>query len=485
MKQLLIFPLVFGLFIFLVQSCSEAPVPESGDTVILDQSTAIYEDLNGIYTLELEGDGTILKMEFPASANGIMYENPVPETGFYSIDALDLNHIINVISWSDETGNQQISDAMVSVISEEGSCTLDGTLVSSDKSTKLHFKTNEISFAHTVTRTIDVHNAVSEYSENEFILSLYGNNTELKLVLIPETITDTLHIPDGEYSYVDGSVLSGSCILSDDSGDHNVKDIWVEIFRKDGGYMLYGIVTFEDNTYARFSFKGTIYSADTFSSQIFLDLGGEWNMSTDSWLVYNADNSAWEYSDIGDTYSMSMSGIPDYNCFLSTGLFDSSFSFLTYFDDEGLFIPCSVTSNPIAIVQSGSGSFYLFATLYDPETGYFMSGNNAVPIALSDDLSHFDVMACETEVTDDNGEHINVSYTYFGLIGRKTTSNTYSMFSNWPFLRLPVFSRPGTDGVPSSFQAMKLEEGSENIKVSETIVDDGTLRIIPISNRQL
>lgn len=487
MRQLsILLPLGCSVFFFFAQSCKENVDPVSVNSVTLNSNSALYNDMTGVYTVELEGDGTVLNIEFPVSFEGIALENPVPETGLYSIDASDTQYMLNV-TWSDETGNIPVTEAMVSVMTENGMCVMDGTLFGSDESERLHFKTDQFSFEHTVGSFISADYAVSEYyDDGTFKVSLYGDGYDLNMSLVPQAVKDTLYVPEGEYRYSDGSIAAGSCVYTDSSGEHMTDDIWIGIVRKDGGSLLYGVIVFDDGTYARLYFKGTIYSADIFSGSIYLDLGGEWNMTTDRWLVYNADSEVWEYSDAGETYSMSMSGIPDYGCFLSSGLFDPSFSFLIYTDENGLFIPCGAASNPLAIVQSGSGSFYLFATLYDPETKYFMSGDKVVPLELAEDLSHFDVVACESEATE-NGEQIKINYTYFGLIGRKTTSiTTYSMFSNWPFLRLPAFSRPGTDIPQSASSAVLNFDGTcENIKVSETIVDDGTLKIIPITNRQL
>lgn len=122
--------------------------------------------------------------------------------------------------------------------------------------------------------------------------------------------------------------------------------------------------------------------------------------------------------------------MPDYSSFLVEDVFEQDFAMLMIETESGLAIPSSAVSNPVAMVHATSGSFILFPALYSFEAGRFVSEGENIPVSLSEDLSVMSIPSVEVD---------GVSYDWFGLIGRNTSSGSYSMFSNWNFIHVPDF----------------------------------------------
>lgn len=486
------------LLVPLTTACSDDDnsKPETIRTVVLDNvSSAVYDDVTYSYTAELTNGSTTVFLQFAEQPGGMAMENPVPQTGSYKAETSDAVYKIGTGSWWQDAGGgtHPVTGATLAVIASGNGCNISGTLTDAEEA-KFSFRSNTINFSHSIAESLTQTEAEADYRSEEgdcsYKLSLKGTAGEIHMLLYAAA-SDISHmmIPDGTYRLVSGPQAGGisaeECGWSDADGSHQASEAVCRIVNEGGRYTISGSMNSASGKQVRYTYRGTVTFSDAVSPYPFTELGGTWNMITDRWFIYDKSQKKWVYSDTGDTYSMSMSGIPKYSCMLSTGLFDATFSMLIGIDDQGLFIPCNVASNPIAQVVSGSGTFWLFATLYDPETGYFLSGSRNVPLDLSEDFSQFTAIPVTGETTDTNtGEKISLNYNYFGLIGANVSTGKYSMFSNWPFVRLPHFTRPGTTyrtaATPAAVYGQQLQI-SDPQRVTATISEEEILKIIPIT----
>lgn len=486
------------LLVPLATACSDDDnsKPETIRTAELDNvASAVYDDATYSYAAELTDGSTTVFLRFAEQPGGVAMDNPVPQTGSYEAETSDAVYKVSTDSWwKDATGTHPVTGATLAVVASGNGCNVSGTLTGTGE-TSLRFRSNTINFSHSVAKSLTQTGAEADYRSEEsdcsYKLSLKGTAGEVDMLLYAAA-SDISHmmIPDGTYRLVSGPQAGGisaeECGWSDADGSHQASEAVCRIVNEGGRYTISGTMSSASGKQVRYTYRGSVTFSDAVSPYPFTELGGTWNMTTDRWFVYDKSQKEWVYSDTGDNYSMSMAGIPKYRCMLSTGLFDATFSMLIGIDDQGLFIPCNVSSNPVAQVVSGSGTFWLFATLYDPETGYFLSGSRNVPLELSEDFAQFATVPVTGETTDpDTGEKITLNYNYFGLIGANISTGKYSMFSNWPFVRLPHFTRPGaqyrTASVPAAFSGLRQEQTSVPEKVTATIPEEEILKIIPIT----
>ena len=154
-------------------------------------------------------------------------------------------------------------------------------------------------------------------------------------------------------------------------------------------------------------------------------------------------------------------------------------------DGVDVYIPISWQSNPVARVYGGTSTYILFLTLYDPVNGYLMTGGN-ISLELSEDYSTMSVIGTQSETEDG----ITLNYEYVGLVGRNESTGGYSRFNNWPFLRLPVFTR-GEATTPAGAPAMTRSSAGttlspvvlqnvESARIEEVVPAESITRIIPI-----
>lgn len=470
-----------GLLLPLAVACSDdaEPKPETIPSVSLNSiSSAVYDDTAGSYAVTLTGDDVTLQLQFAAQPEALALSTPVPQTGSYQTGVSDAVYAVDAASsWTDSAGAHPIADAQIAVVSSGENCSLSGSLVGSD-ATVLNFRAANVQFTHSVTASLALTEAAGTAEDGVCTLRFEGASGRVEFAIAVSGVDpENPAIPDGTYR-----PAAGSCSWSDAGTDYEASEAFCRIVRADGGYRVVGVLASAAGNRTRFAYDGAILFGDAAAPYLYTKLGGAWTMTTDRWLVYDKSSKTWVFSDTGDTDAMSMNGIPQYHCLLATGLFDDSFCMLFGLDDGGLFIPSSVESNPVAQVVSGSGTYYLFATLYDPETGYFLSGGN-VAMELAADLSQFTMVAQTSEVTDsETGDKIQVNYSYFGLVGKNTSSGKYTKFSNWPFLHLPQYSRPGANTpalAPASASRMAKMPVTE--KVTCTISEEEILQIIPMT----
>lgn len=464
--------------------------PETIPTASLDTVVqAIYDDATGSYTARLSGPDVTLYLQFAAQSEGTAMENPVPLTGSYGMKAADAHYKINNGAWwKDAAGEHPVTDARAAVIASDNGCTISGQVAGD--AAQLKFRAENVRFGRAVATTYALTEAAGSYTASDqtgsYTLALKGETASVTVQLYAPVCDDVqVTIPDGVYTLASEtpSGTLGAAAWSDARGDHTATSGMCRITCKGGRYTVSGVLGAESETPVRFTYQGAIPFNEAASPYLFTALGGEWTMTTDRWLVYDKSAKSWVYSDTGDSFTMSMTGIPQYRCMLATGLFDASFSLLMGVDSEGLFIPCNAESNPVAQVVSGSGTYWMFATLYDPETGYFMSGSSNVPMTLSDDLSQFTITAVTSESTDSQtGKKTPINYEYFGLVGQNVSTGKYSLFSNWPFLRLPRFARPAGGQLPALCPAAA-RTGKQPAAAGDcgtiTTTEEQILRIIP------
>lgn len=485
MKDYLTKFILMGLISLSLQSCREEAVPEPFQVISLDNVvSASYNDLEGAYSLEISGGGYSMKMEFLSGNDGIVCDFPVPATGVYSTDSPGDMYKITELSLVGPDGVCPVSGNMISMVaSDDGTCIFNGDIYDDDF--YFCFKTSELSFRHEVEDCIILNSADFNFTQNLFSLDFEDGNGGVLSVFLRSGQVDGNVVPCGIYSSDEGTLDLEKCVWKDVNGEHVIAEAVCVVAVNEGLYDVYGAIRLDDGSASRFKYNGLLLPDSYADGMIYTALGGEWQMTTDRWLVYDSDEKEWKYSDEGDVFRMYMSGMPEYGCFLASGIFDDSFSLFVAEKDGKIYIPCDVVSNPVAQVSSGGKTYHLFATLYDPETGYFVSEGN-VDLVLQPDYSGFSVSAAEAEVVDEEGDKVKVEYSYFGLIGRNISSGAYTLFSNWPFVHLPEFSRP--DAVSSDDVN---HTPSNNVlpvkyaKVTETLEENSSMKIIPIEKQPL
>lgn len=493
------YTLSLGLLLSFAAACSDDGEikPETIPTIELQRVLfATYDDGAGSYAAELNAGELTLHLKFARQYDGTAMESPVPQTGSYTTNASDDTYRVDGESWwKDAAGIHPLTDAQFALVATSNGCTLSGTFSTSTVET-LKFRTSvDIRFEHSTSQSTTLTSASGIYESAEtngsYTLRFKKENTEVELTLYAAVSTiPNIVIPDGHYRLASGTatgtIATQGCGWKEGGIYHAATAATCQVFYDGGQYTASGILSAASGQQIRYTYRGIILFGDSANPFLYTQLGGSWTMTTDRWYIYDKPSKTWVYSDTGNTYTMSMIGIPKYSCMLSTGLFDSTFSMLFGVDAEGLFIPCNPGTNPVAQVVSGSGTFWLFATLYDPETGYFLVGDNYVPLELSEDLSQFEVIARTGEANDpDAGGKISINYNYFGLIGANIATGKYTMFSNWPFVRLPRFLRSDAANNASELGAPAAPRGNlpqiqDMAKGAVTLTEEQILQIIQI-----
>ncbi|MBO8465828.1 MAG: hypothetical protein IAB93_07525 [Bacteroidetes bacterium] len=415
-----------------VQSCTyKEEVPSPVRTVLFTGSgDAVYDDLTGDFSFSLSNDdGSVsLELRMGSQPDKVSQQAPCPETGLYTIGAEDRQFmILDGASMTDSAGTHELSEANISLLSEDGVCRIGGTVVGVSGN-PMRFEAENISFSHSSSGLLELDMARGEYDGNRFYIELSGNGASLNMSITAQGGTvDNPVLPEGYYSVSGGSI--SDCVYVPLDGETGISDMFCNVARERGGYTLQGAFMTDEGEALRFCFEGLV-SYSELPRNLYLALGGEWDMQTDGWYMYDSDTRTWVETDQGDGFTVTVSGMPDYSSFLVEDVFEQDFAMLMIETESGLAIPSSAVSNPVAMVHATSGSFILFPALYSFEAGRFVSEGENIPVSLSEDLSVMSIPSVEVD---------GVSYDWFGLIGRNTSSGSYSMFSNWNFIHVPDF----------------------------------------------
>lgn len=449
-------------------------VPSPVSTVSFTASQAVYDDLSGDFSLVIGNDseGLVMELRLGSQPDKVSRQVPLPETGLYTIGASDVGfRILDGSQITDSSGVQTLEEASISVSSDGNTCKISGTVVYGS-GTPLRFDASGISFSHSSSSSMDFEDAKGQYDGHKFLIRLSGGQSALEMTFLTTGGTaDAPVLPDGNYSTAHGNI--SDCSYTDGSSNVPVGELVCEVSREKGGYVISGAFSAEDGGPVRFYYEGLVFRPEP-EENLYLTLGGQWDMRTDSWLVYNTETKVWEESSEGDGFSVTVSGLPDYSSFLVEDLFEADFAMLIENTGDGLSIPSSALDNPVALVHASTGSFVLFPALYSIEAGLFLSEGNDIPVSLSEDRSLMNIPTVEAD---------GVVYNYFGLIGRSTSGGSYSMFSNWSFIMTPDFVAAASENEASSssfgLTAIKAD-GLHRSVVSGIILPEDIISIEPI-----
>lgn len=108
-----------------------------------------------------------------------------------------------------------------------------------------------------------------------------------------------------------------------------------------------------------------------------------------------------------------------------------------------------------------------------------------MPLEISPDMNSIATKDVSGEITDkDTGQNIKVHYRYFGLVGRNITTGSYSNFTNWSFMKLPVYGRPQSDGAIGRIIRENYHVNDLNSlipgKISSTVSEEDIISVVPV-----
>ena len=424
------------LSVMAMAACTEEPSGPVTETGTVDVISAVYNDADGSYSVSLGGAAHTVEFTLSSQREGLLSEAPVPMTGSYRMSSSEEEYTVGAdASWTREDGEHAAVEATVYVIASDGSCRMNGELTDADGNV-MGFSCDNVSFTHSITTPVVADAAYGEFRDGVYTLYLMSGDFYLQTVLAADPADVTLQA--GTYELTDAvAVVAGA--------GYPVEGV-LSVDRAAGGYVLgvYGSYGEEDMTFEyRGSYTGAIFSPEMMYPDLYTVLAGDWVMTSDNIYTYDTEAGEWKYVDGPYTDEFSIAGIPDNNSLCLTGLFRDSFSVMAtvdYSDDCSLYIPCSFETNAVGVVTAGQYAYILFATLYDPETEYFMVGSGNIPLVLSDDYSSMTVSSVESEA-----EGTAINYTHLGFAGINVSTGAYTIFQNMPFVRLPAFVRPEAD----------------------------------------
>lgn len=469
-----------ALSLLTVVACEEEePVTDAfSSSYSMQVGSAVYDDVSGSFMVGLVSDGITLNFSLFQQNSAILSDVPVPMVGHYTMSSYDPAYVVSSEAvWIDAQEQEHaITDAEVHVNVSGTSCSMSGT-VSDEQGNTFDFTCSDIVFSHSIGQTTAADNVYGESLGDVYRLYLYGDsNVRIDI----SASSEDLFIEAGTYDVVEASVITSS------SEAVNAVDGVICIERGNGAYVIGGYLYLDNGEQLRIWYDGSIQPTEMLYPDLFTALGGEWTLAADQ--VWRSDGSEWVFIDESYRNFCTATGIPEYRYMLFSNIFEENFSTMVGVDiSDGVnaYIPISYSSNPVALVYGGMSTYILFVTLYDPVNGYLMTGGS-ISLELSDDYSTMSVIGTQSE-TDDG---ITLNYEYVGLIGRNTSTGSYSRFSNWPFLRLPVFTREGTQAAsvaPAMSRASAGGTGSpvvlqdvESARIDEVVPAERITRIIPV-----
>lgn len=454
--------------------CSPETVtsPSGTPTSIMETvSEASYDDGSGIYKAVLTDGKATVTLYLGTQPEGVAMDSPMPSTGNYSIMSSDeSNRICEGSSWTDAGGSYAIADGSVSAVAGDAGVSLSGS-VSDGKGNFFRFKGNDISFTHSLDGCVVFGRCRSSYADGKLTLSLSSENVTCDIVLA----SDGEDVPSGKFSLADGTLVSAAWNEADDTAVPNTMTL--SISRKGLAYRISGVVSMDDAD-TRIMFDGDI-SSGTSHADIAEAVCGNWIPSAGKWYVYDNASGKWGITDSYDKeYSMDIIGLDAKSALMFRGLYEQEFNVLATIKDNSIFIDANPETNPVAHVTTEKEGYWLFYTLFDPDIEYLMIWDD-VEFKVADDFGSIGVVEEIKEFTNSQtGQKQKAHYRYFGIIGIDEKGERVAMFETWPFMELPVFTKPGF--VPSSPAAKSCVSVSEPLKASWTVAADEIISITPI-----
>ena len=474
------YPIIAALTLLTAVACEEEkPVTDAlSSSYTMEVGSAVYNDVAGSFDIGLVSDGISLDFSLTQQNSAILSDVPVPMVGHYTMSSYDISYVVSPGAvWIDaQEQEHSITEAEVHVNVNGTSCSMTGT-VSDEEGYTFDFTCGDIVFSHSIDRTTAVDNVYGESLGDMYSLYMYGDSN-VKIDI--DASSEDLFIESGTYDVVAASVMTSS------SEAVNAVDGVVCIERENGAYVIGGYLYMENEEQLRIWYAGPIQPTEMLYPDLFTALGGEWTLAADR--IWGSNGSEWVFMDESYRDFCTATGIPEYRYMLFSDIFDDNFSTMIGVDIQDgvdVYIPISWQSNPVARVYGGTSTYILFLTLYDPVNGYLMTRGN-ISLELSEDYSTMSVIGTQSETEDG----ITLNYEYVGLIGRNESTGGYSRFNNWPFLRLPVFTR-GEATAPAGAPAMTRSSAGttlspvvlqdvESARIEEVVPAESITRIIPI-----
>lgn len=221
----------------------------------------------------------------------------------------------------------------------------------------------------------------------------------------------------------------------------------------------------------------------------FSEITAVWDLKGSDWLYYNAADKVWMAGGEDPEYRGTIMGHANSRLLFAYGFWEDEFGFMAEVDaSNNVTIPIDPILNPVARVITSSSAYILFITLFDFDTGYFLSIGNALEVNVSDDRKVMSIDPVEREFQDNDGVTVKAKYDYFALIGINESTGNFTRFSNWTFPLTPSFinvsntrSQTYDVGYDRSIGIPKLKNASVRIdgtnKVSDVVYADEIVSI--------
>lgn len=357
------------------------PSPEDTITVA-SLSKAVYDDATGVFTIEFTSNGTHVQLDLGAVPMALTQTVPTLPPGTYSLSGNAGNpSVLSSTTWEEQGFQIAVSAALAAISVDKDACRIEGTLRSSSNES-LSFIIPSVSFSHSEKNLIVAGNASVEYNIDNglchYDIDLESDADRISLALSSVSSPFSfMTIPSGCYyasqETIAGSVNTGASSWLANGTELSVSDAKIAVRANGGSYAIGGILESENGSRIRFIYNGDPVFPQSSSPYPFTAMQGDWEVSTDSIYTYIRATKSWEKQQEQQEYELSMMGMPSRSAMLLTGIFDQSFSMLMGLNGSFCGIPCNVEANPVAEVYSTTGTYRLFATLIDPDTGYFIS----------------------------------------------------------------------------------------------------------------
>lgn len=444
-------------------------------TVLDDVQEAVYDDIAGQYKAVVSDGRISLTLLLGLQCDGLAMDGPVPAAGNYSPGQEEGRNIVAEGSfWTDDAGEYRISGGSVSSLPGDGLVSLSGS-VEDGNGNSLHFKTVPFEFSHTAAGTVDFSACDASCSDGLCAISMEGETGSVALVLAAPDVPAGDGIPAGEYRMSDNTLTQVS-FSGIEGVSGTVGDAVLTVSKSCGAYDIAGVLCVEDGPMFRIRYEGYLFSeaGQTIGSSVC----GHWSMETGRWCIPDDQTTEWTISDTYDAeYGVDILGFSDENTLVFSGLFDASFNMIARVSGSSLIVDANPETNPVAYVNTTKGNYRLFLTLFDPDTGYLMIWDD-VEFLLSEDGTSLSVVEEVRDFKDSQtGQMKQASYRYMGLIGLDDEGVRVSMFEQWPFAELPVFTREGTGASRSAVPARR--SAGKLLQVNGTVSREEVISVTP------
>lgn len=477
MRKLLF--LLGAVSIAAVHGCStETGRPSGASTIVMETvSEASFDDRNGIYKAVLTNGESSVTINLGTQPGGVAMEVPTPCTGNYSISSSDKSYSLLEGNWTDAGGSYKISGGTVSAVAGDGTATISGS-VKDGMGNSFRFKAEGVQFTHSVEEMMAFGSCRSSYADGLFSLSMESGNIECDIVIPAAESGADVEIPAGSFSISDGTIKSA--VWNDGENEISISDMTLCVSGNSGSYTISGVVSAAALQGTRIIYEGPVSSDSEAGGEVSDLICGSWSWDVDSLCVYDKSSDQWEVVSVKDEqYGADLIGLEDKSYMMMKGIFEEDFNVLGRISEGSLLVDANPESNPVAYITTADANYWLFLTLFDPDTGRLMMWD-PVEFKISEDFNSISTVQISREFTDgQTGQKMHADYRYLGIIGYDKDKGRVTMFENWPLVKLPVFVRPGSTA--SAAECKTVVSGPEPLMVSGTITDDEIISITPLN----